>query len=734
MLAYTLFLIVLISLLSNRLAIENQITNQSRKITHFLFGSEKDFMISNFEDTNSFLKGFFLGIFSKNDISKLELSIEQEKLLNILNESLESSNRNYYSADLKLSKNNQQEKLKVKVRGKGDRPIHYENISTMSFRANLKGQDRLFGIEKFSIQHPIVRNYSWEYLISQIASQQGLIVIRSWQVDFYVNGDYKGIYSIEEVPSKETIEQQKRKNGPIFGLDEEISTSIDSVLDPYELEEWKDKDIYIYAKDLLYKSFLNAKNNKTFSSQIFDYEEWAKYFALMDVFGSYHGIVPKSVKYYFNPVIGKFQPILFDAHIGAGQFDDFALLDFISGLEEIGCEWICKDNHFFKAFLNDENFRKIYVKYLKQYTHTDFLDDIKTTYINNFKSLDNEFYSKLSPSDKISERGLNPYLFKFDRINQRQEMLEKKIIKFLDSSEYKSFSKFNQSQNNTLLLQDNVKLVHNYDFRLKGVQLNILEPTIYVFDGITKLEGLSKDQPLKINGPGMFIFKSEKTIIKNVIFNSSKLISIPNRTLSGAINIIDSDITIENLSIENSNAEDAINIVNSNFKISELRINSSFSDAIDLDFSDGYIENIICKNIGNDCLDVSESNVSVNKILSDNVEDKAISAGENSSLVVNEIYITNSAIGVVSKDGSSLNINDVHFKNVNLPIAVFKKKSAYKNPSISISNIHADEEIFGLFNESSNISITDEISKKILSSQKIENMLYGAVYGKATEK
>ena len=48
--------------------------------------------------------------------------------------------------------------------------------------------------------------------------------------------------------------------------------------------------------------------------------------------------------------------------------------------------------------------------------------------------------------------------------------------------------------------------------------------------------------------------------------------------------------------------------------------------------------------------------------------------------------------------------------------------------------LHADEEIFGLFNESSNISITDEISKKILSSQKIENMLYGAVYGKATEK
>ena len=64
---------------------------------------------------------------------------------------------------------------------------------------------------------------------------------------------------------------------------------------------------------------MNCTNNESFSSKTFDMEEWAKYFALSDLFGSHHATVPKSVKFYFNPVIGKFQPLLFDAHLGESK-------------------------------------------------------------------------------------------------------------------------------------------------------------------------------------------------------------------------------------------------------------------------------------------------------------------------------------------------------------------------------------------------------------------------------
>ena len=49
------------------------------------------------------------------------------------------------------------------------------------------------------------------------------------------NGDNRGLYSYEEVPSKITLERQRRKDGPIFGLDEELGTTLpDVVFDVYD--------------------------------------------------------------------------------------------------------------------------------------------------------------------------------------------------------------------------------------------------------------------------------------------------------------------------------------------------------------------------------------------------------------------------------------------------------------------------------------------------------------------
>lgn len=733
--SYALLLIVAISMISNKLALDWRIGQYSTKINKILFGYNHEFMISNLRDTSSYFKGFLSGKMSRDGLIHIDLSIEHDKLLNIYNESINSKPRNYYSAKLSIRNQDNKEKLKLKVRGKGDRPLHYEDITSMSFRSNLKGDSRLFGIEKFSIQNPLLRNYSWEYLISKIVSDQSLLTIRSWQVNFSVNGDDKGIYTIEEVPSKETIEQQKRKNGPIFGIEESISTSLNTKLDPYELKDWQNTDLFNHSKELLYSSFRDALNGKVFSSDIFDFQEWAKYFALMDFFGSYHGSLPKSVKFYFNPVIGKFQPLLFDAHIGAGDFKDFALLDFISDIDQINCEYLCERDNFYKAFLNNKEFFSYYIKYLEEYSSIDFLDEVKDSYVSNFKKIDNEFYSKLSPSDQIFSKGLSPYYFKFDRINYRNKMLNNKVMIFLDSyAKSSSSSSFNTQSLNKLSIPDNVKLVQYSNFNFKGTEINIVEPTIFIFDGNSSIQGISKKQMLYIKGPGMFIFESGNTFIKDVVFESPVAIKIANRNLSGSINIIQSDTQIDNLKIINSNAEDAINIVSSPFLIKSLYIDSSFSDAIDLDFSRGEIKKLNCNNIGNDCLDISESEVSANEIIVTKTQDKAISVGENSTMKADTIIISDSAIGLVSKDGSSLEVKNAQVINVQLPIAVFKKKPSYGEPSIFINSITSDQEIFGLFEKDSKVLVGNNVTKKILKSAQIEELLYGAVYGKATNK
>ena len=71
------------------------------------------------------------------------------------------------------------------------------------------------------------------------------------------------------------------------------------------------------------------KQNEISAEEIFDLEKWAKYFAVIDLTNAIHGAITKSVKLYYNPVIGKFEPIGFDGHYGDSNINDFLLLDFI---------------------------------------------------------------------------------------------------------------------------------------------------------------------------------------------------------------------------------------------------------------------------------------------------------------------------------------------------------------------------------------------------------------------
>ena len=136
---------------------------------------------------------------------------------------------------------------------------------------------------------------------------------------------------------------------------------------------------------------------------------------------------------------------------------------------------------------------------------------------------------------------------------------------------------------------------------------------------------------------------------------------------------------------------------------------------------------------GNDGVDVSESEISINNIHFDRIGDKAISAGENSKIILSNISIKNSEIGLVSKDGSIIHGNDVTIDSVRLPIAIFKKKPRYNNPSISLKNyFESDSEIKYLIEKPLYIKLN---SKKINGDTiMVENLLYGNIFGTNAKK
>ena len=154
----------------------------------------------------------------------------------------------------------------------------------------------------------------------------------------------------------------------------------------------------------------------------------------------------------------------------------------------------------------------------------------------------------------------------------------------------------------------------------------------------------------------------------------------------GGINIINSNIEIENVKIISSNSEDAINLIDSKSIVNNLEILDSFADGIDVDFGSLSFNNIICKNIANDCFDISSAIINGKNLKGNVIKDKGLSFGENSVGNINNIDFQNSRLGIAVKDGSNLTIEGYTLKDNEYDIAVFNKKNEYEGAKLELTN------------------------------------------------
>ena len=115
------------------------------------------------------------------------------------------------------------------------------------------------------------------------------------------------------------IERNQRRNGPIFSLKEEWNpiqnnkNGKDLLFEVYNKKNWLSEEnikLTLFANNLLKEFF----NDNLDIAEVFDVKKWAWYFAASDVNYYDHGTVLKSVKFYFNPLTAKFEPIPFDGH------------------------------------------------------------------------------------------------------------------------------------------------------------------------------------------------------------------------------------------------------------------------------------------------------------------------------------------------------------------------------------------------------------------------------------
>jgi len=178
--------------------------------------------------------------------------------------------------------------------------------------------------------------------------------------------------------------------------------------------------------------------------------------------------------------------------------------------------------------------------------------------------------------------------------------------------------------------------------------------------------------------------------LENVIFKNYGQFPYTNNNgnfYTGGVSIYQCNVYIKNVKFLNSQSEDALNIINSKVFISNLHVENTKSDGVDLDFSYGKIDNMTANIIGGDALDLSFSSIDLNNSSISNVKDKGISVGENSLFSVHNSEINSTDIGIAVKDQSTANIQDVLLIDNNIGIATYIKKPYFGIPVVTSSNV-----------------------------------------------
>jgi len=221
---------------------------------------------------------------------------------------------------------------RVKLRLKGDFREHLRG-DRWSFRIHVKGKDHIFGMRRFSIQHPVRRAYHGEVLFFETLRHVGVLAPRYFFVDVVMNGTDLGLMAVEEHFSKELLEANGRRDGVIVRLDESLfwaerdlrprtawkhgvfagyrNAPIDAFRSTRVAESPTLSRNYEVAVGLL-RGFVEGR---LAPSEVFDVELMGRFLAVAELWESQHSVFWNNQRFYLNPFSLKLEPIGFDADI-----------------------------------------------------------------------------------------------------------------------------------------------------------------------------------------------------------------------------------------------------------------------------------------------------------------------------------------------------------------------------------------------------------------------------------
>ena len=399
--------------------------------------------------------------------------------------------------------NDDEKNLKTNIRLKGDRKIHFENRSSSSYKLSLKKDNYFNHISKFSLQKPRIRNYLHEWIFHEILKKGNLVKIRYDFYDFYLNGEYLGYYNLEEGFGKTLLERNERRNGPIFSIYEEIKQDVKTPkFELYNKKFWtKPENISVAQKAT--QNLNNYFNETESSNDIFDIKKWAWFFAVVDLTYTYHGAALKSVKFYFNPINGKIEPIGYDGHRLLPNFDESIILlkpelnktIFDLSKEVEGLKWT--RGFFYSGENINKEFYEEYIKAINKIGKKIFLDEFFSKRKKDIKRITAGIYEDNYIYDYDSSRksGIGIYYFDKKDTYRRANFLRNKFkinkTKLFIESNHEEV-KFSSFDNNNIVLKNAKLFCNSYTHNISDLVDLSKKNNIIKFDNSKMFEECDK--------------------------------------------------------------------------------------------------------------------------------------------------------------------------------------------------------------------------------------------------
>lgn len=374
------------------------------------------------------IRNAFVGMVKKGDGITVDVSHKNIQKLEFMRREAFDGRRDFkfVPAEIRYAG----ETVKVKIRLKGDRSIHWESLDTASFRIRVRGEKTLLGMRTFSLHKPRARNHIHEWIFLQMVRYEGLIAPRYVFLRLTINGKDLGIYALEEHYDKRLIEAHGYREGPIIRFDEDTDRrrgSASMLISPFQAKRWSQPGLRRMAGKAVHL-LEGYRRGDLRAGQVFDLKKLATFFAITDITGTHHAAVPKSVRFYYNPISSRLEPVAFDGHLGTV---DRPVLS-----SELGITpgtWIYSEfADWFKKFFNDPRFSerqflREYVAALERLSSPGHLEQFFADIDGDLNRNLDLIYGEFPLKDNIFSFGPAPFIFDDSPYFERRKYISKTL-------------------------------------------------------------------------------------------------------------------------------------------------------------------------------------------------------------------------------------------------------------------------------------------------------------------